>query len=96
MSLFLVCRLINLIMETVITGSQMRQIHALCCYFAYAAVCSKLTNSFTLTSGCAAYGTYVVFGTHVQCKEDEEIIWDPKNEVKVLVCLTWCFQLVLL
>ena len=44
----------------------------------------------------AAYGTYVVFGTHVRCKEDAETIWDPKNEVKVLVCLTWGFQLVLL
>lgn len=43
-----------------------------------------------------AYGTYVVFGTHVRCKEDEEIIWNPKSEVKVLVCLTWGFQLVLL
>jgi len=38
----------------------------------------------------------VVFGTHVRCKVDEEVIWDPKKEVKVLVCLTWGFQVVVL
>ncbi len=44
----------------------------------------------------AAYGTYVVFGTNVRCKVAEEVIWDPKKEVKVLVCLTWGFQVLLL
>ena len=54
-----------------------------------------------LIQGCcrldaAAYGTYVVFGTHPRCKEEEQIIWDPRQEVKVLVCLTWGFQLIVL
>lgn len=44
----------------------------------------------------AAYGTYVVFGTHPRCKVEQEIIWDPRKEVKVLVCLTWGFQLLVL
>ncbi|KAL3145874.1 hypothetical protein ABBQ38_015244 [Trebouxia sp. C0009 RCD-2024] len=62
MTLFLLCRLANVIQETLIT----------------------------------AYGTYVVFGTHPKCKVEEEIIWDPRREVKVLVCLTWGFQLLVL
>ena len=26
----------------------------------------------------AAYGTYVVFGTHPRCKADQRVLWDPK------------------
>ncbi|KAL0037858.1 hypothetical protein WJX79_002263 [Trebouxia sp. C0005] len=55
----------------------------------------RLAN-LALETLITAYGTYVVFGTHVRCKVDEEIIWDPKKEVKVLVCLTWGFQLIVL
>ena len=54
----------------------------------YVSDCQKLVD--------AAYGTYVVFGTNPKCKVAEEIIWDPRKEVKVLVCLTWGFQLVVL
>ena len=42
----------------------------------------------------AAYGTYVVFGTDIKCKVNDEVIWDPAKEVTVLVCLTWGFQVV--
>ena len=44
----------------------------------------------------AAYGTYVVFGTSPRCKAEEQVIWDPRKEVKVLVSLTWGFQLIVL
>ncbi len=55
----------------------------------------RLAN-LALETLITAYGTYVVFGTHVRCKVDEEVIWDPKKEVKVLVCLTWGFQVIVL
>ena len=42
----------------------------------------------------AAYGTYVVFGTDIKCKGNDDVIWDPAKEVTVLVCLTWGFQVV--
>ena len=55
----------------------------------------RLAN-LALETLITAYGTYVVFGTHVSCKVAEEVIWDPKKEVKVLVCLTWGFQVIVL
>ena len=55
----------------------------------------RLAN-LALETLITAYGTYVVFGTHVRCKVAEEVIWDPKKEVKVLVCLTWGFQVIVL
>lgn len=85
MRLFLLCRLANVIQETVITGERFDE--------------NKCTMLCTLSiKACctAAYGTYVVFGTSPRCKVEEEIIWDPRKEVKVLVCLTWGFQLVVL
>lgn len=88
MTLFLLCRLANVIQETLITGEKLDNIPTAqdAKYAMYMATCCT----------AAAYGTYVVFGTHPKCKVEEEIIWDPRREVKVLVCLTWGFQLLVL
>lgn len=41
---------------------------------------------------CAAYGTYVVFGTELHCRISKTVVLSPKKEIMILVILTWCFQ----
>ncbi|KAK9823352.1 hypothetical protein WJX72_002122 [[Myrmecia] bisecta] len=53
-------------------------------------------GNLILETAMSAYGTYVVFGTHVRCKIREDMYWNPKKEVKVLVILTWVFQVLVL
>ena len=44
-------------------------------------------------SACrAAYGTYVVFFTSVECIVSETEQWNPQREIMVLVLMTWVFQ----
>lgn len=39
---------------------------------------------------CAAFGTWVVFGTDVRCRVPSTgLEWNPKKEVMILVLLTW-------
>lgn len=86
MTLLLLFRLAVLAAETAFTGIELLYQCTHCNI-----VCSGQADLFAC--GSAAYGTYVVFGTDIKCKVGDEVIWNPKKEVKVLVCLTWGFQL---
>ena len=44
----------------------------------------------------AAFGTFVLAATDVVCKRNEQVIFNPKREVLVLVIITWVFQLLIL
>ena len=49
---------------------------------------------------CAAFGTYVLAATDVECRvkelEKEVVLFNPKKEVLVLVIITWVFQILTL
>ena len=63
---------------------------------------SALLQSLLLMriSGCAAFGTYVLAATDVECRvkelEKEVVLFNPKKEVLVLVIITWVFQILTL
>eukprot|EP00891_Asterochloris_glomerata_P004386 jgi/Astpho2/4386/Aster-x0628 len=45
------------------------------------------------------YGTYVVFFTDVTCyslSNANDVVWNPKREARILVVLTWCFEVITL